>query len=203
MGLYLRVRAQLFESTLKFDMGSKRIRLIASALFLSLLPLSGASASGIYSPSALVTEPDQYVFTVGYSNPFLHSTLGLQPPAVDEMGVRGEWLYCYSTKDPACDFANAKWGPNSRGIFGMSVLPYCESERAENCIENFEVAYGGESFSPAKHLRMLETGLNQAGDSSLNYVGGASASLWDDSTVKNSKKTKLPHKCCVLGFLQS
>ncbi len=164
----------------------KRFSLALVVFFASTSSLT-ATAAEIYNPSKLVTAPDQFIFTVGYSNPFMHSTLSLQPPAVEEIGVRGDWLYCYSTEDPTCDFANAKWGPDSRGILGMSVLPYCESNGAENCIENFEISYDGESFSGAKHLRMLESGLTQVADPKLNYLGGASASLWDDSTVKNSK----------------
>lgn len=161
---------------------------MALAFILSISLSVTANAAGIYNPSSLNTSPGQFVFTVGYSNPFMHSTLSLAARGVDEMGIRGEGLSCYSTQDPVCDFSNAKWGVDVEGIQGMSVLPYCASDRAENCIENFEIAYGGESFSPAKHLRILETGLIQEADSSLNYLGGASASLWDDSTVKNSKK---------------
>lgn len=164
----------------------RRFGVVLALLSLITLPIS-ANASEIYNPSTLVTDPNQYIFTVGYSNPFMHSTLSVQPPAVEESGVRGDWLYCYSTQDPTCDFANAKWGPNSRGILGMSVLPYCLNASAENCIENFEVSYGGGAFAQAKHLRMLQSGLVQSADPKLNFLGGATASLWDDSTLLNSK----------------
>ncbi|MEY4624015.1 MAG: hypothetical protein RLZZ07_645, partial [Actinomycetota bacterium] len=59
-----------------------------------------AQATDIYDPGSTVTNPDDFVFTVGWSNPFLHSTLSTQPPGVDETGVRGEWTYCLSTQDP-------------------------------------------------------------------------------------------------------
>ena len=145
-----------------------------------------AQATDIYDPGSIVTNPDDFVFTVGWSNPFLHSTLSTQPPGVDETGVRGEWTYCLSTQDPACDFKNAKWGANERGILGMSVLPYCANSAQENCIESFEISYQGKPFASAKHLRMLSSGLTQAPDKELDFLGGSTASIWDDSNLTNS-----------------
>lgn len=60
-----------------------------------------ARAAEVFDPGSTVTSPDEYVFIVGWSSPFTHSTLSVQPPAVSEIGVRGDWLYCTSTKDPA------------------------------------------------------------------------------------------------------
>ena len=157
-------------------------------LTLALLVSSSlaAHAADIYDPGSTVTNPDDFVFTVGWSNPFTHSTLSTQPPAVDETGVRGEWTYCLSTKDPACDFQSAKWAANERGILGMSVLPHCASSSQENCIENLEISYQGSPFASAKHLRMLSTGLTQAPDKDLDYLGGSSVSIWDDSNLTNT-----------------
>ncbi|NCA18295.1 MAG: hypothetical protein EBR76_00765 [Actinobacteria bacterium] len=160
-----------------------------STFFLFVLFMSSAvtaRASEVFDPGSTVTSPDEYVFIVGWSSPFTHSTLSVQPPAVSEIGVRGDWLYCTSTKDPACDFASAKWGQDQRGIIGMSVLPYCATSASENCIENLEISYQGKAYAPAKHLRMLNSGLVQQPDPSLNYLGGASTSIWDDSGIEGS-----------------
>lgn len=68
----------------------------------------------------------------------------------------------------------------------MSVLPYCATSASENCIENLEISYQGKAYAPAKHLRMLNSGLVQQPDPSLNYLGGASTSIWDDSGIEGS-----------------
>lgn len=167
------------------------MRKIRTVLLLTVIPLfistaSIARASDVFDPGSTVTSPDEYVFIVGWSNPFIHSTLSVQPPAVSEKGVRGDWSYCTSTRDPACDFSSAKWGQNERGIIGMSVLPYCATATAENCIENLEISYQGKPFASARYLRMLDSGLVQQPDPSLNYLGGASTSIWDDTGIEGS-----------------
>ena len=164
----------------------RRTALVATAIALFMSSSAVAQDVEIYDPGSTVTKSDEYVFTVGWSNPFLHSTLSVQPPAVTEIGIRGDWNYCTSSKDPVCDFTAAKWGQDERGIVGMSVLPLCSNEAAENCLENLEIAYQGNSFTPAKHLRELSSGLTQQPDSALNYLGGATASVWDDSSIPNS-----------------
>lgn len=67
-----------------------------------------------------------------------NSQIFIQPPAADENLVRGEWIWCNTLEDPACDYSNPK-----NDIMGWAILPPCESEADENCIEPPVISSGG------------------------------------------------------------
>ena len=166
---------------------------IRRRLFLSLvlviLPIQGSFANEVFDPGKFAPERDQFAFTVSNTAAPAVTLLAVQPPGVDEIGVRGEWLNCYSTVDPACNLKTRTWSrPGDQGVIGWSVLPTCLSPEAENCIEKFEIAYDGANFSNAKFLRTLAGGLNIESDPVFNYIGGGTTSIWDDSTLTNPKK---------------
>ena len=151
--------------------------------------VEGSFAGEVFDPGTFAPQRDQFAFVVSNTAVPAATLLSVQPPGVDEIGVRGEWLNCYSTLDPACALNTRTWsGPGDQGVIGWSVLPICDSQASENCIEKFEISYDGANFADAKFLRTLAGGLSIPSDPTFNYVGGGTTSIWDDSTLANSKK---------------
>lgn len=158
------------------------------ALAMVALLVEGSFAGEVFDPGTFAPQRDQFAFVVSNTAVPAATLLAVQPPGVDEIGVRGEWLNCYSTTDPACNLKSRTWsGPGDQGVIGWSVLPICASQTAENCIEKFEIAYDGANFANANFLRTLAGGLSIPSDPTYDYIGGGTTSIWNDANLANSK----------------
>lgn len=165
------------------------VRTLLLSFAMAALLAQASVADEVFDPGSLAPQRDQFAFVVSNTAAPPVTLLSVQPPGVDEIGVRGEWLNCYSTSDPACALKTRTWsGPGDQGVIGWSVLPICNSPMSENCIEKFEIAYDGANFASAKFLRTLAGGLSIPSDPTFDYIGGGTTTIWDDSTLSNSKK---------------
>ncbi len=105
-----------------------------------------AATSLASTANAASYEPGNENIPVGYASISIdeeagaigYSQLSIQPPAADENLIRGEWVMCESLDDERCDFSNPK-----NDFLAWSVLPPCQGEQDENCIEPLVMSIDG------------------------------------------------------------
>jgi hypothetical protein len=176
-------------------------RALLSFLVLAVAsPAIAATPSDEFQPQTVLEQARQsgkfqnpVVFMVsGVANSFnssVSTVISTQPSAPGIGETRAKWQDCISPSDPTCDLS--KEGPSGIpgrfNMIGSSILPVCKNDKEENCIESLEISYGTEEYANAKFLRQLQTEYTINPDPATDFPGGSSASLWDDSTVKNSQ----------------
>lgn len=97
-----------------------------------------AATSLVSNANAASYEPGNETIPVGYASISVdeeagaigYSQLSIQPSGPDENLNRGEWVMCESLDDERCDFSNPK-----NDFLAWSVLPPCQDEQDDNCIE--------------------------------------------------------------------
>jgi hypothetical protein len=134
---------------------------------------------------------DEYMFSIGENFGLQVSTLAVQPVSVVGSAQRGVWIQCTSTKDPECDpKTGAGSRPGESGIVGEAVLDFCRTATQENCVEDLLISKNDGPFTSGKFLRNLLSNMSIPADKDLNYPGGSTALIWDDSTLGGPSATK-------------
>ena len=107
--------------------------------------------------------------------------LVIQPGAVEAGGTRGEWLHCYGSGDPTCDY-------NKPGIDILSwvILPNCSNTSSPYCVKSLEVAAPGEELKPAEFLGEAKKGLIIPGDPATGLIQSGRPSLFDATNAANA-----------------
>ena len=100
------------------------------------------------------------------------SQISIQPPAPDENLLRGDWITCETLDDEDCDYSNT-----SNDIMGWAILPLCESDADENCIEPLEIIVS-ESAAVGTHQGYLVTPLTYEANPDLNFYEAAAPSVF-------------------------
>ena len=103
------------------------------------------------------------------------------------MSQLGHWpnMICTSTKDPVCDFKNAKTD-SENSIRATPVLGPCEFYGPDDCVESVEIASNNGDFRKLKFVRTMpgvpnsQDGKEFSGDAAMNLPQGTSPSIWRD-----------------------
>jgi len=143
----------------------------------------GASAEvkPAYDPSLIDYPGTKVVFHVAEQFPFFKSDIGFSETSRVSSTQDGRTVWCQSTKDPDC--LNL---PN--GAYARTLLPFCSSPQAENCIEDLAFSVRGAEFEKASYVRELN-GYTIPADPELNFIGGKSASIWRAPNAKHVGQT--------------
>lgn len=134
-----------------------------------------ALAADRYNPEDIKLTQEQIMTTVvdggGGST---DSRLVIQPGGAELGGTRGQWLHCYGSGDPTCDY-------NKPGIdiLQWAVLPNCEVSSSPFCVRSLEVAAQGQEFKQAKFLGEAKGGLRLAADPAVSMIEGGRPSLFE------------------------
>lgn len=159
-----------------------------------LIGSSQISNAAGYDP-VLDPLPDGYasISIVEESAVMNNSQISIQPPAPDENLVRGEWVVCATLDDEKCDYTD----PNN-DIMGPVILPLCESESDENCIEPLEILVDGAAVvgTPIGTIRTNltyeanpELGFYEASAPTIFRVPGAIHAGGTDTYVVSARAT--------------
>ncbi|MFM6940657.1 MAG: hypothetical protein ACKOXI_01595 [Candidatus Planktophila sp.] len=156
-------------------------KILPACLFLSLIlsasPAIGADEKPAFFPADLhVDASKDRVFSLGDDSGTLFSGLGIWPTNI-----------CTSTKDPVCDFKNAKWGSGTPGIMASPMLNPCNAGEENDCIESVEIKRTNtgfkklvfEKFMPRRWDSDLD-GKEFPADYSMNLPRGGAASIWNE-----------------------
>ena len=166
-------------------------KIFPTCLILSLLftaaPASGADERPAFFPADLLVDASKSrVFSLGDDSGTLFSGLGIWPTNI-----------CSSTKDPLCDFTNAKWSSDTPGITASPMLNPCTAGEESDCIESVEInrSKSGfkklvfEKFMPRRWDSDLD-GKEFPSDYSMNLPRGGAASIWNEIVDGKSANTK-------------
>jgi hypothetical protein len=109
------------------------------------------------------------------------SRLVIQPGAVADGGTRGQWLHCYASGDPTCDY-------NKPGIdiLQWAVLPNCSLSSSPYCVNSLDVAAPGQDLKPAKFVGEAKGGIRLAADPSVSMIEGGRPSLFEANDATNA-----------------
>jgi hypothetical protein len=162
--------------------------LIALVLILTMSPSSASTDAFNFIGKV---KSDEFMFSVGENFGLQVSHLSVQPSAVVGSAQRGLWIQCTSTKDPECDpKTGAGSRPGESGIVGEAVLDYCRNASQENCVEDLLISKNDGPFTSGKFIRNLQSNMSIPADKDVNYPGGSTALIWDDSTLGGPSSTK-------------
>lgn len=135
--------------------------------------LSAPAAADAFDPIRLDKPEGSATLMIADGGLSIQSILMIQPPDPKPGEERGEWRFCYSTKDPVCNFAD----PNL-DILATVVLPLCANASEENCIEGFSLTRDGKTYE-ATFLREASAGNRMAADPELGFFRGGTPLLFD------------------------
>ncbi|MBP6187139.1 MAG: hypothetical protein KA421_05225 [Rhodoluna sp.] len=145
------------------------------ASLLLLVAATPALAADRYNPEGTKISQDEILTTVvdggGGST---ESRLVIQPDGVSEGGTRGQWLHCYGSGDPTCDYGKA-----GIDILQWAVLPNCEVSSSSYCVKSLEVAAQSQEFKQARFLGEAKGGLRLAADPTVSMIEGGRPSLYE------------------------
>jgi hypothetical protein len=150
----------------------KRFAASAIAIVLSLsLGLQADAAA--FDPDRMEKIRGHVTLSVGEPGTIQNqSVLQIQPPAPGPNLEREPWRWCESLDDPVCD-----WSDKSLDIIGTMILPVCEGNDQENCVESLTLSREGFE-SKATFLRDAEGGFKWPERSSLGFFKAGSPLLF-------------------------
>ena len=161
-------------------------KLIAGlASLLLIATATPALAADRYNPESTQLTDGQILTTiVDGGGGSTESRLVIQPGGVSDGGTRGQWLHCYASGDPTCDY-------NKPGIdiLQWAVLPNCSLSSSPYCVNSLEVAAPGQDLKPAKFLGEAKGGLRLAADPAVSMIEGGRPSLFEASDAPNAGGT--------------
>jgi hypothetical protein len=145
-----------------------------------------AFAADRYNPEDTALTDGQILTTVvDGGGGSVESRLVIQPGAVSDGGTRGQWLHCYGSGDPTCDY-------NKPGIdiLQWAVLPNCSLSKSPYCVNSLDVAAPGQDLKPAKFLGEAKGGLRLAADPAVSMIEGGRPSLFEAPDAPNAGGSK-------------
>lgn len=162
-------------------------KLIAGLASLLLLgPALPALAADRYNPENTPLADGQILTTIvdGFGGS-VDSRMVIQPGGVSDGGTRGQWLHCYGSGDPTCDY-------NKPGIdiLQWAILPNCSLSSSPYCVKSLDIASAGEELKPAKFLGEAKGGLRLAADPAVSMIEGGRPSLFEAESATNAGGSK-------------
>ena len=112
----------------------------------------------------------------------VHSMLALQPGAVDVGGTRGDWIQCTGIEDPVCSTPEAL-----KSIIAWSLIPSCEAQTDEICIESLKLGASTSDLVEAKYVGEERQRQDFAGSTVSNLLRGAGVPIYESANLRHSE----------------
>lgn len=140
-----------------------------------------AQAADSYNAETTKMAEKSAMFLIGEDSSANHFSMLTAAGKTKADGSAAQWT-CESVDDPACSAAKAEY------IGAESVLPVCDDQRTDHCVESLELTNKDGVFEKATYTRS-PAGMNFAPSSKYDFYGGTTPSLWDAPSSPSASGT--------------